>query len=275
MKKRLFANPGIPRTAFWLSAIFAGLCAFVAASLLKDDVPTDRVASVQRLVEQYDAVVFYRDFEPGVSRPRLYKWKQPLIINLKGAVGSRYEEIVKKHASELSRLTGLPFLVIQTRDDSGNVFLRFVLQSAMRSVVSEYEPNADKLESIVNSAACLLIRWYDVGVGATSRAVAIIPIDYVPDRAPECVLEELTHSFGLPHNSELIQPSVFATEDTPNQQHTINDKILIRTHYDDRISLGMPRAEALEMARTVITELVAKVKAEGESALYQPMKYEN
>lgn len=275
MKTREFATGGLRRKAFWFSAVFVGLCAAVLTLMLRYDVPTDRLASIQRLVEQFDAVVFYNDFEPGVSRPRLYKWRQPVMINLKGVAGAKYKNVVKTHASVLSRLAGLPFLVFQNSDESGNVILHFDRRSSMMAIMSAYHPDQSRMEEIVNSAACLLFRWQDLDAGATSRAVAMIPSDYEPEHVSECVLEELTHSFGLPHNSELVHPSVFAAEDTPNQQLTLNDKILVRTLYDERITPGMPRAEALVMARTVITELVAKVKAEGETALYQQLKYKN
>jgi len=84
-----------------------------------------------------------------------------------------------------------------------------------------------------------------------------------------CLLEEMTQVLGLPADSDLIRPSIFSSRDWA-EELSINDKILVRALYDDRIEPGMTRAEAQPVIREVISDLVARVSAEGENALTHP-----
>jgi hypothetical protein len=69
----------------------------------------------------------------------------------------------------------------------------------------------------------------------------------------------MTQSLGVWANSDLIEPSIFHSKDVT--ELSINDKILIRTLYDPRIYSGMPREDAMEMAREIITDLVSRIEA--------------
>ncbi len=81
-----------------------------------------------------------------------------------------------------------------------------------------------------------------------------------------CLLEEMTQALGLPNDSELIRPSIFNQWDFL-QRLPLNDQILVRTLYDQRMRQGMPRDAALTAARGIIAELSARVRRGGPEAL--------
>jgi hypothetical protein len=62
---------------------------------------------------------------------------------------------------------------------------------------------------------------------------------------------------------------MIAPSETKFDRPRLNDKIIICTLYDPRIKLGMTKAEAMDLARVIISELIAVVKKEDEAALYQ------
>ena len=100
------------------------------------------------------------------------------------------------------------------------------------------------------------------------RSIAIISTDRELRYVTTCILEEISQALGLPMDTELIRPSILSNQDLP-QPMSINDKILVRALYDRRIRPGMPRDKALDVAKSIIPELIAGVQHEGEPALYQ------
>ena len=84
-----------------------------------------------------------------------------------------------------------------------------------------------------------------------------------------CTIENLTVVLGFGGKQRVLEDAVIGGGKRDLQQLTINDKILIRTLYDKRIEPGMPRDEAMALAREIIPELIAAVKQRGVEALYQ------
>lgn len=82
-------------------------------------------------------------------------------------------------------------------------------------------------------------------------------------------LHELLHGLGFRGHSDIVKNSVLGERSAPLIELPLNDKIIVRTLYDPRITPGMPREEALEVAREVIRELVDGVRRHGVEALYQ------
>ncbi|MBT3361567.1 MAG: DUF2927 domain-containing protein [Rhodospirillales bacterium] len=269
MDKEDFGTPRFRRNAFWLSAVIVGLCAVVAASKLKEEVPTDRIASVQRLVEQFEAVALFGEYGADRKLSHVEKWTKPIRVSFEEGTLPQHREMVRNQSDQLSRLTDIKIEILISPEKSAGVVFRFPKRTEMRAVLAEYERDKKMLDRLMVEGICVAITWSDPDSGELLEGVSVIPHDIELDYLKECVLEEFTQLYGVHNDSELIHPSVFANEDTQNHQLTLNDKIIVRTLYDERISPGMKRAEALAMARIVITELVAKVKAEGESALYQ------
>ena len=93
------------------------------------------------------------------------------------------------------------------------------------------------------------------------KAVIIISSNLNDSLVSLCIVNKLLQMLGLTYNSELIRPSVFSRWDWKLRELSINDRIIIRTLYDKRMRVGSHREEALEVARQIITELVAEAKA--------------
>ena len=73
-----------------------------------------------------------------------------------------------------------------------------------------------------------------------------------------CLLEELTQSIGFPNDSNNLRPSIFSDKDQLFEFSPV-DKILIRTLYDKRMKMGVPRNTGLVMARQIMSDVLFKV----------------
>lgn len=102
-----------------------------------------------------------------------------------------------------------------------------------------------------------------------AQAIVLVSTDEPYDDNAACLLEEMTQALGLPNDSELVRPSIFNEWDFL-QRLPLNDRILVRTLYDERISPGMPREAAVSAVRAIIAELIARVRRDGPQALLPP-----
>jgi hypothetical protein len=84
-----------------------------------------------------------------------------------------------------------------------------------------------------------------------------------------CFFEEITQALGLFADSDVVQPSIFDEQGPIVDELPVNDKILVRVLYDKRITPGMKREEAMEVARELIPRLVEAVRDRGVEALYR------
>ena len=66
----------------------------------------------------------------------------------------------------------------------------------------------------------------------------------------------MIQSLGLPNDSNLINPSIFSDR-SRRTDLTRTDLIILKTLYDPRMKAGLPRDDALVLARSVIAELNA------------------
>ena len=83
-----------------------------------------------------------------------------------------------------------------------------------------------------------------------------------------CIAEEATRALGF-RAADVQAPSVFSTVDSGVTALSLDDKILVRTLYDKRIAVAMSEEDAMVIVPTIISELVAKLRTDGEKALYQ------
>jgi hypothetical protein len=101
------------------------------------------------------------------------------------------------------------------------------------------------------------------------KAIAVVPNNLPDSWIRHCLMVEITQALGLFADSDVLEPSIFSDHGPPRTELPLNDKIIVRTLYDPRIRPGMPREEALEVAREVIRDLVDGVRRHGVEALYQ------
>lgn len=234
----------------------------------------DAVAPRNVLLEQFERVVFENDDDsPNYS---IRKWRAPMRVAKIDQTDFDYTPIIEKHLVSLASITGLNHKLIQ-RLASPNVFMRFTGSEDIKTMVKYsgrlFSPNI----VFPKNKVCVAVFTYVKGEVFKS---SIIVTEYKKIGDPEkrslksisgCILEELTQSMGLPGDNELIRPSLFSRI-YPTDQLSINDKIIIRTLYDDRLVAGMAKVDAMPIVINIIDELIAAVNERGEEALYQQVK---
>jgi hypothetical protein len=219
---------------------------------------------------KFDRTVFYSDRgrHQNTPRDRVRKWAGPVDVAIVGSTSGNYKTFVQKHLSELSRLTRLVFSLTENPAHRPTNFLvviadRKAIDQALADMEVPYENRA-----LNGWATCFaLVAPEREQIVA---AITAIPSEYPEETIRHCILEETTQALGLYADADMIQPSVFSERTHPSLvELPLNDKIIVRTLYDPRITPGMPRDEALEVAREVIGELVEGVRRHGVEALYQ------
>jgi len=246
-----------PRTHKALRTLLlaAGLIASIPAAAQS---PTDHSdPSVARLVGYFDTIVFGSEMGPKFASTVIAKWpSKALTVSLEQRATKEHLDYVSTHLATLSRLTGIRFSGTKT-PESADIRILFLRRHEMAAVQG---PNIDA--SAVRQAAaaggCYFLSWKQPE-SRVIKAVIVVNVERHPAHIDSCLLEELTQSLGLPNDSDAMRPSIFSDSDhlTDLAPH---DAILVRTLYDPRMTVGLPRADALRMARTIISDLTSPAK---------------
>lgn len=228
----------------------------------------DEIAEPEKLIEQFRLIAFKDGFDPD-NAPHLkaaFKWGAPVrLLLVKNA--TRYKDYISKFTRQLMRLTGLSVRVVH--EDSPmpiNFYILIMPKDEALGFLLRLKIPLDKASEVAE-AGCLGKVTDDTG--RISKAFVIITKELDEESIRHCLLAEITQAFGLFANSNNFQPSIFSDMVSNIEKLPINDRILVRTLYDKRIKPGMPRREAMKIVRKIIPELVAKVRDQGEEALYQ------
>lgn len=228
----------------------------------------DQLAGVDRLLANFEQVVFRDEYDETRNLDRIRKWTGPVRIAIFGEQAERYRSVLEAHAGALRRLTGLELTVLAAADGSENFRVHFVPWDDMEEIAKPYSPHPEWLATIIEESSCLFVSTHNDAYVIT-RAIVLVSTDERVEDNKACLLEEMTQALGLPNDSELIRPSIFNQWDFL-QRLPLNDQILVRTLYDRRMRQGMPRDAALTAARGIIAELSARVRRGGPEALLQP-----
>ena len=237
----------------------------IAAPAKAQELPFQLVAPPDLLLRNFDQVAFGPDFTPHIG-DRIYKWAGPLRVALVGADAAYYRRFVEGHLAELSNLTGLEVQMLDYADGSENFYVHFVRQADMLDTARYYQVSLHDARPPIDASACMYA-FFKNGRMAIDRSVAIISTDRDPRYIATCILEEIAQALGLPMDTDLLVSSIFSDRGLP-QQMSVNDKIMIRALYDPRITPGMPRTQAMQVARLVIPQLVSQYRRFGEVGLY-------
>lgn len=269
MKTQVFT--GNQRRSVFVILVFAT----VALTLLWWGRPPtrDQLAGPEALTDKFEEIVFGRDFRRDVSR--VYKWAGSYIVKLDANFPSDLVTSLHRNVAELERLTAIAFR-IAGRGVGANVHIRFVPPHEFPKVVHEFQGLGKANTEWVTRAACFMVTDLAPSTSRTraarysiGRGVIGISRRSTRKEARSCLLEKLYQGLGPAKNSNALPPSITSVWDTQTEL-SLNDKLLLRALYDERIKPGMARADAMAVARTVIAELVAAVKARGEAALVHP-----
>jgi hypothetical protein len=170
--------------------------------------------------------------------------------------------------ADLSLLTGLPMVVRPLGEFDPQDFLIVVLPPDLIEAMLGRDDIIERFGDL---------RPYDGGCFALPyvegyeiiKGIAVVPNDLPDSWIRHCLMVEITQAFELFADSDVLEPSIFSDRGPPRTELPLNDKIIVRTLYDPRITVGMPREEALEVAREVIAQLVEAIRQGGVEALYQ------
>ena len=219
--------------------------------------PPDRVAAIEKLVAQFDQLVF--GGHPGT---RAAKWIRPIRIVVYAEDAGHWRPVVEKHATTLAELTGLEVTILSEKNWRGNFFIHFVKDDSMYELLQDYDQktNSDELKKYAERMGGVAFQM-PRRAKKNSQFVAIVSTDDFRAYVSSTVLHELVHGVGLHYHSKEIQPTIMS-DDYEIFELSVNDKIALRTLYDDRIKPGMWRDEALPVAREIIAELVEEARAQ-------------
>ena len=221
---------------------------------------THKRPAVEDIVRLFETVVFGSEYDPKLASTVIVKWQSPVRLAIKGKPGERHLEFLGKHAATLSGLTGLP-IELAKPGEAANVTVAFVPRAQMSKIQILDEPQkmAERQKMIERLAApggCYFISWQKGGL--IVGGVIVVNTERDMARINHCLLEELTQTLGFPNDTDILRPSIFSDND---HLHALSrpDEIVLRTLYDPRLKPGMPKAEALKIAPTIIRELNARL----------------
>ena len=179
-----------------------------------------------------------------------------------------FEEFVRQHLADLSRITGHPMsLAYSARmrrekrvakgltSKSFNMFLLFYPMDEMAAVVRKQLGSRmdHELKLLAAGKATCMARFFTRD-NEIRTAVILFPANHPKEYLRACVVEELTQVLGLPNDSDAVKPSIF-NDRSRYFELTGHDRRMLKMLYDPRITPGMGRKEALRLGRKILEEM--------------------
>lgn len=232
-------------------------------------VTREPIATSDLLIRKFDLTAFREGTErnQGKVSDYAYKWDTSVRLGLYGKDIARYRDHINGLVVDLSRLTGLRVSVAEANGvNPPNVYVHLASPKEADILLRDYSPKSRFAEGS-KKYACIASIWDKDAL--IFKAFAIIKNNLGQKIIRHCIIEEITHLMGLFGHTDIVHPSAFDHNGPAMVWFPINDKILVRTLYDSRITPGMTREEAMKIVREIIPELVEQVRARGVEALYQ------
>ncbi|NQV85250.1 MAG: DUF2927 domain-containing protein [Rhodospirillales bacterium] len=228
------------------------------------------------MVRFFDTIIFHSEFRKGTTAKIVKKWTGPLRISIRtfeeitvekdGRESSRLKQIpvkkphvnfIQKHLNSLVKATGLKTEDIKKTGKTANFTINFVPRRQLANPnLAKADPKL--LRKMASQGGCYFLLWADRKTGNISKAVIVVNNERLLIRINHCLLEEMTQSLGLPNDSNLISPSIFS-DSSRRTDLTRSDLIILKTLYNPRMKVGMPREQALKVAGDLIRELDASM----------------
>ncbi len=209
--------------------------------------------SVDRLVTNFDLIVFHTEFGP-TPEPRVRKWTSPVRVYIDSRAGDAkiQRELTATHMLLLQKLTALDIGYTRNLAEA-NIVIVFERQKRLIRTVNQYLTEPIRDEKALHGSLCFGV-YAANGDFQITRAVIGIPSDAAPSfgKLPACIIEELTQVMGLPNDSDQVYPSIF-NDHSPDDFLTEQDETLIRLLYDPRLVPGMDRTTALDKVRAILS----------------------
>lgn len=236
--------------------------------LYKDSYIYNRLADEELLIEDFRSSVLLDEETRRHDSTIIIKWNRSVLFRLFDEPTDKQKQIVLTTATLMERLTGFSVSEVKP-DEEENAILhfRFADRDQLWRIQVEYGKSEADAKATFERAVCTSITTYDKALGYIRFAENYIATDLDEEELTSCMIEEFGHVFGLGHETR-YRPSIFGKIGEP-QQLSINDMILVRTLYDERLKAGMSHDQAMPIVKIIIPELVKSVRKHGEIALYQ------
>ena len=203
-------------------------------------------------VRSFEQVAFWP--ENHLRYPWITKWNRTILIRLKGNIETHHRDLLQQVVDDLSRITGMPFDVIEQSDQLSDIALDIIIHMHDRDPIDHNDWFCGLAPPIVNVDGVLVLR--EMGFSANTRGDGLI----------ECFYEDISQSLGMSGDNALTEESLYRSEAENGQwlRPTWHDVIMLRTLYDRRIKPGMHEDQAMPIVRKVIEELLEELNAGAE-----------
>ena len=239
---------GGPVLAFWF-----------AISVIGNGPATASDPVLERLARQFEDVAF--GHEHGPARNLVYKWTENPTI----AFFAQREQVVpylpliQQHIGTIRAVAGVAPVPARPEDAT----LRFGFSPRAAFARLPRTNSSNDYDTFFTTSACIALAIGDPERDGRIMAGAIaIGIDIPESQRRHCILEELVQVLGLPNDACHYRPSLFCEHDRVFEL-TGPDAILLRTLYDERLEVGMSRAEAMPIVRRIIAETLPEARLTG------------
>lgn len=233
--------------------LFAACMAATATPAVAQSPTGGPLPPVDDLVRYFDTIVFGSEMGPAYANKVIAKWEGTIGISLQALGTEQYAQFIQAHLRNLRKLTGLAFHQVDPKANVQGVSVIFVKRADMDKIPVPEQYRAP-MKQAAAAGSCYFLSWKKPE-SRIVKAVVVVNVERDPALINSCLLEELTQSLGLPNDSDAMRPSIFSDRDHLSELSP-HDAILVRALYDPRMTAGLPRAAALGVARTIISELV-------------------
>jgi hypothetical protein len=251
--------------ARWRSAIFRksssfALCAAIGLGVAPSAAAPSLQPSLEQIVRQFDDVAFGHEHGPSLGVVQKWTENPGLALFTDGHWDlAPYIPAIESYLGAIGRLTGLP--VVAERADARKATLRLGFYPRMEFARMPRTGSEAEFRRWVTTSACIAMAVEDPErTGHIVAAAIAIGTDISESQRRHCLLEELVQAMGLPNDACHYRPSLFCEADRVFEL-TPADRILLRTLYDPRLTVGMAREQALPIVRTVVAELIPSLAA--------------
>jgi hypothetical protein len=210
--------------------------------------PTGQLAPIDALMRNFESMAF-GDAGERSKWTAVQRWKQPVQVVLIGEKADQFRDDVRSILAAFEALTGVTFSLADG-DGGANLKVYFSERDWYRTQVARSFPRPDQVVCFTNTSV-------DAN-GVIGAANTVIPEDLSARAVRTCLAHELMHAIGFQgHPSRSFDSAL--RNGIGIDRLTINDQLLIRTLYDERLRFDMAPDEALTLATAIATALQAKV----------------
>lgn len=196
----------------------------------------------------------------GTGKPRyLRKWEAPVRVAVSGVHAERLAGDVARHLDHLRAVTGhdvalaaseteanLWVLSVRSLDRDPWLGHPHIVGWFFRGDNQAAEVSRRRAASARNAVCYVLI---NNDRPAVERALAVIPANIGAADSAHCVVEEITHTFGLYDHT--VEGSAINADDD-HDGLTAQDDAFLRALYDPRLRSGMTAAEVVPLAGQIL-----------------------